>query len=168
MGHLPGVVGQGKLPDAPSLACAFSHSSSLKAFGTQTALADVFFTRNTVTVNGHALPGLGLNVIRYNAGASSTNKDPDGATMVVSPNIKASRQIDTFWLDWTSTNPNSTSWSWTVDANQRNMMRYDLRSDNFCYSSHPSLAIARGANLVELFSNSPVWWMFCCLPNMHH
>ncbi|KAF7338007.1 Glycoside hydrolase family 30 protein [Mycena venus] len=115
-----------------------------KAFGTQTTLADIFFTRNTVTFNGQTLPGLGLNVIRYNAGATSTNKDPDGDVMVTSPDIKASRQMDAFWLDWTSTNANSSSWSWTVDANQRNMM---------------ALAIARGANLVELFSNSPVWWM---------
>ncbi|KAK7020403.1 glycoside hydrolase family 30 protein [Favolaschia claudopus] len=115
-----------------------------KAFGTQTVLADIFFTRNSVSFNGRTLPGLGLNVIRYNAGASSTNKDPDGDSMVKSPNIKASRQIDTFWPDWTSTDPNSSSWTWTVDANQRNMM---------------ALAIARGANLVELFSNSPVWWM---------
>ncbi|KAJ7930540.1 endo-beta-1,6-galactanase [Mycena leptocephala] len=115
-----------------------------KAFGTQSALADIFFTRNSITFNGHVLPGLGLNIIRYNAGASSTNKDPDGDSMVVSPNIKASRQIDAFWLDWTSTNASSSSWSWTVDANQHNMM---------------ALAIARGVNLVELFSNSPVWWM---------
>ncbi|KAJ6563013.1 glycoside hydrolase superfamily [Mycena vulgaris] len=115
-----------------------------KAFGTQTALADIFFTRNTVTYNGHFLPGLGLNIIRYNAGASSSNRDPSGDTMVVSPNINASRQIDAYWLDWTSTDPASASWSWNVDANQRNMM---------------SLAIARGANIVELFSNSPVWWM---------
>ncbi|KAJ7164891.1 endo-beta-1,6-galactanase [Mycena filopes] len=114
-----------------------------KAFGTQTALADIFFTRNTVSFNGHVLPGLGLNIIRYNAGASSTNKDPDGDTMVVSPNIQASRQIDTYWPDWTSTDPTSSSWTWTVDANQRSMM---------------TLAIQRGANLVELFSNSPVWW----------
>ncbi|KAJ7176057.1 endo-beta-1,6-galactanase [Mycena crocata] len=115
-----------------------------KAFGTQTTLADIFFTRNTVSFNGRSYPGLGLNIVRYNAGASSFNKDPDGDTMVASPKIKASRQIDTFWPDWTSTSPNSTSWTWTVDVNQRNMM---------------SLAIARGANLVELFSNSPPWWM---------
>ncbi|KAF8205806.1 glycoside hydrolase superfamily [Mycena galopus ATCC 62051] len=115
-----------------------------KAFGTQTTLADIFFTKNTVTYNGVVLPGLGLNIIRYNAGASSTNEDPDGDTMVVSPDITASRQMSTFWLDWNSIVPTSSSWSWTVDANQRNMM---------------SLAIARGANLVELFSNSPVWWM---------
>ncbi|KAF7363786.1 Glycoside hydrolase family 30 protein [Mycena sanguinolenta] len=115
-----------------------------KAFGTQTTLADIFFTRNTVNFNGFVLPGLGLNLVRYNAGACSTNKDPDGDTMVVSPDITASRQMDAFWLDWNSIQPNSSSWSWTVDANQRNMMQ---------------LAIARGANLVELFSNSPVWWM---------
>ncbi|KAF7288878.1 Glycoside hydrolase family 30 protein [Mycena indigotica] len=115
-----------------------------KAFGTQTALADIFFTRNTVSFNGYTLPGLGLNIIRYNAGASSSNADPNGDKMIVSPNIKASRQIDAYWVDWTSTSPNTSSWIWNVDANQRNMM---------------SLAVARGANLVELFSNSPVWWM---------
>ncbi|KAF7327961.1 Endo-beta-1,6-galactanase [Mycena kentingensis (nom. inval.)] len=115
-----------------------------KAFGTNTNLADVFFTRNSVSFNGRTLPGLGLNIVRYNAGACSSNADPDGAHMVKSANIKASRQIDAFWLDWSNTSPNSTAWSWTVDANQRSMM---------------SLAVARGANQVELFSNSPVWWM---------
>lgn len=98
-----------------------------KAFGTQTALADIFFTLNTVSFNGKILPGLGLNIVRYNLGASSTNKDPDGDSMVVSPDITPSRQIDAYWLDWTSTDPTSASWSWTVDANQRNMVSLGLR-----------------------------------------
>ncbi|KAJ7827535.1 hypothetical protein B0H14DRAFT_2814676 [Mycena olivaceomarginata] len=84
-------------------------------------------------------------------GASSTNKDPDGATMVVSRTSKHRGRLTPSGSTWTSTDPK-------LDQ-LRNMMRYDLRSDKFCYSSHPSLAIARGANLVELFSNSPVWWM---------
>jgi galactan endo-1,6-beta-galactosidase len=115
-----------------------------QAFGTQTALADIFFTLNTTTYNGVSLPGLGLNIVRYNAGACSKNTDPDGDHMVVSPDITASRQMDAFWLDWTSTVPTSSSWSWTVDANQRNML---------------ALALNRGVTKVELFSNSPVWWM---------
>lgn len=47
-------------------------------------------------------------------------------------------------LSSASTDPTSTSWDWTADANQRAMLL---------------LAQARGANHAELFSNSPVWWM---------
>ncbi|KAJ7782396.1 glycoside hydrolase superfamily [Mycena maculata] len=115
-----------------------------KAFGNQAALADIFFTLDTTTYNGYTLPGLGLNVVRYNAGASSKNADPDGDVMVVSPDITASRQMDLFWLDWTSSAANSSSWSWTVDANQRNML---------------ALGLDRGVTVVEMFSNSPPWWM---------
>ncbi|KAJ7624359.1 family 5 glycoside hydrolase [Roridomyces roridus] len=114
-----------------------------KAFGNQAALADVFFTLNTVTFNGHTLPGLGLNIVRYNAGATSKNVDPDGDSIQLPSTMIPSREMDTFWLNWNNTDPTSTSWTWTVDANQRNML---------------TLAVARGA-IAELFSNSPVWWM---------
>ncbi len=52
--------------------------------------------------------------------------------------------MDAFWLDWASSDPTSASWDWTVDANQRAMLQK---------------AWARGATKLELFSNSPVWWM---------
>ncbi|KAL7808191.1 glycoside hydrolase family 30 protein [Trichoderma gracile] len=114
-----------------------------KAFGNRDDLASVFFSRNNQAVNGQTLPGLGFNIVRYNAGACSNNSY-DGATMVVSPNIKPSRQMDGFWLDWASTDPSSSSWNWNVDANQRAMLQK---------------AKANGANIFELFSNSPMWWM---------
>ncbi|KAJ5459938.1 uncharacterized protein N7458_001490 [Penicillium daleae] len=114
-----------------------------KAFGTRSDLADIFFSTKSTTYNGQSVPGIGLTIARYNAGASSTNSI-NGTTMVVSPDMIASRQVDSYWLDWASSSPSSSSWSWSVDANQRNML---------------SMAKARGATTFELFSNSPTWWM---------
>jgi galactan endo-1,6-beta-galactosidase len=113
-----------------------------KIFGTRDDLADIFFTTKSLTWNGKAVPGLGLNVVRYNAGASSTNTY-QGASMAAN-SILPSRKMDGFWLDWASSDPTSSSWNWTVDANQRAMM---------------AKAKSRGANYFELFSNSPMWWM---------
>ncbi|KAI1322732.1 glycoside hydrolase [Xylariaceae sp. FL0255] len=119
-----------------------------KAFGDQTEFADIFFTLDNVTYSttGVTLPGLGLNIVRYNAGACSSNADADGDYMVESPDIEASRQMDAFWTDWQSTDPSSEYWSWSVDANQRNMLKLALQN-------------AGSDGIAELFSNSPVWWM---------
>jgi galactan endo-1,6-beta-galactosidase len=113
------------------------------AFGTRDDLANIFFTTSSVTYNGASVPGLGLNIVRYNAGACSWNTI-DGDSMVVSPDMIASRQVDGYWVDWTSTDPTSSSWDWTVDANQREMLQK---------------AADKGATVFELFSNSPMWWM---------
>jgi galactan endo-1,6-beta-galactosidase len=112
-------------------------------FGNRDDLANIVFTTNYTPLNGVSLPGLGLNIARYNAGACSTNSI-NGDTMQVSPNIPAFRQIQGYWLNWFSSDPTSSSWNWAADANQRSML---LK------------AKARGANLFELFSNSPMWWM---------
>jgi galactan endo-1,6-beta-galactosidase len=112
-------------------------------FGTRDDLADLMFTTNYTSVNGFPLPGLGLNIARYNAGGCSTNS-ANGSTMQVSPNIPAFRQIAGYWLDWNSSDPASASWNWSADANQRAML---IKAKD------------RGANLLELFSNSPMWWM---------
>ncbi|RRR96893.1 glycoside hydrolase [Glycomyces terrestris] len=114
-----------------------------RAFGNRNDLADLMFTRNNVTYGGASLPGLGMNIVRYNAGACSWNSI-NGESMVVSPNMMRSRQMDGYWLDWNSSDPASASWNWNVDANQRNLM-WKARD--------------RGANIFELFSNSPMWWM---------
>jgi galactan endo-1,6-beta-galactosidase len=114
-----------------------------KRFGSRDDLADIFFTLKSIQYNGQTLPGLGFNIARHNAGASSYNTY-NGEKMVVSPNIKSSRQIEGHWLDWGSTDPSSSSWDWSVDANQRAMLQK---------------ARDRGANHFELFSNSPMWWM---------
>ncbi len=112
-------------------------------FGQRNDLADIVFTTNYTTLNGIRLPGLGMNIARYNAGACSTNTI-NGESMQVSLNMIAFRQMPGYWLDWFSSDPGSASWDWTADANQRAML---LKAQ------------ARGANLFELFSNSPLWWM---------
>ncbi|GHH24237.1 glycoside hydrolase [Streptomyces lanatus] len=111
-------------------------------FGARTDFADLFFTTNSVTYNGTALPGLGLNIARYNLGACSWNT-VGGETMVKSANIPGFKQIEGFWQDWNNEDPTSSAWDWTADANQRSMLQK---------------ATARGA-ITELFANSPMWWM---------
>ena len=114
-----------------------------KAFGDRDDLADAFFTlHSTVTINKtFSVPGLGLNIVRYNAGATSS-KPAGGSTMVRSPHVKDSRLVEAFWLTWEG--DESTQWDWSRDRNQRMSLRK---------------AADRGANLLQLFSNSPVWWM---------
>ena len=111
-------------------------------FGDRDDFADLFFTTKTVSYNGASLPGLGLNIARYNLGASSWNQ-VDGASMVASPNIPRFKQIEGFWQDWRNENPASSAWNWNADAKQRAML---------------VKASQRGANS-ELFANSPMWWM---------
>jgi galactan endo-1,6-beta-galactosidase len=112
-------------------------------FGARNDLADIVFTTNYTSLNGQTLPGLGMNIARYNAGACGANSI-NGETMQASPNIPAFRQMAGYWLDWFNSDAASASWNWMADANQRSMLLN---------------AKARGANLLELFSNSPMWWM---------
>jgi galactan endo-1,6-beta-galactosidase len=114
-------------------------------FGDNDTLADLFYTLGTVSYGGRSYPGLGMNVVRYNLGActSATIGTPP-VSMVASPNIPRYKQIEGYWLDWYSTDPTSASWNWQADANQRRMM---------------GRARDRGANVFELFSVSPLWWM---------
>jgi galactan endo-1,6-beta-galactosidase len=111
--------------------------------GDRDNLADAIFTTRPVSIDGETLPGLGLNIVRYNAGASSWNKI-DKREMVKSKTIFRYRQMEGFWLDGKNADPASSSWDWSVDAKQRAML---------------AKAKQRGANKFELFSNSPMWWM---------
>ena len=79
-------------------------------FGTRDDLADLLFTTRVVTFNGRNLPGLGLNIARYNAGAC-TSQPIQGQSMQVSPNIPPHRQMQGFWLNWFNSSPGSTSWN---------------------------------------------------------
>ncbi|MED7951520.1 glycoside hydrolase [Streptomyces sp. BE303] len=111
--------------------------------GPQEDLADVLFSRKTVQFHGETVPGLGMNVVRYNAGASGTNSI-GGRTMKPVPALDGFKKIEGYQLDWFSDDPQSASWNWNADANQRDMMW---------------LARDRGADKFELFTNSPMWWM---------
>ncbi len=115
-----------------------------KVFGDRDDVADwLFTTRDAVKVEGNTLPGLGMTIARYNAGACG-DAEIDGRRMVVSKTILPFRQIDTFWIDGKNPDPDSASWDWSADANQRAMLQK---------------ARDRGADRFELFSNSPPWWM---------
>ena len=89
------------------------------------------------------MPGLGLTIARYNAGACGWRKI-GGREMQKSRIILRYRQMEAFWLDDRSSDPDSDSWDWSVDARQRKML---------------ALAKERGVAHFELFSNSPPWWM---------
>ena len=112
-------------------------------FGDRTDLADAMFTTQAVRVENELLPGLGLNIARYNAGACGWRKIGE-REMKKSKIILRYRQMEGFWLDDRSSDPASDSWDWSVDAKQRNMLK---------------LAKERGVTHFELFSNSPMWWM---------
>jgi len=115
-------------------------------WGSSPELADLVFScLPSVHLPGlaAALPGLCFNIARYNVGGSS-NASAGGQRIVYSPGIPWWKQMQGFWLDWASDDPASASWDWSVDANQRAMLL---------------AARDRGADLFELFSNSPMWWM---------
>ena len=113
------------------------------AYGGRADFANLLFATNQVTINGISLPGLGLNIVRYNIGASLTNTIPSDA-MQASTNIPAFKQIPGYWLNWFDADPSSPSWNWANDSRQRAALQ---------------AAKARGVNHVQLFSNSPLWWM---------
>jgi galactan endo-1,6-beta-galactosidase len=115
-------------------------------WGSSVPLADALFSlQDAVQMPDGlgAVPGLGLNIARFNVGGSS-NATAGGDRMQLSPNIPWWKQAHGFQLDWTSNDVNSSSWDFTTDTNQVAMMR---------------AAKARGANHFEFFSNSPMWWM---------
>ncbi|MBP2327956.1 galactan endo-1,6-beta-galactosidase [Kibdelosporangium banguiense] len=111
-------------------------------FGDRDDFADLWFTTKTVTYRGASLPGLGMNIARYNLGACSWNS-VEGQAMAASPNIPRFKQIEGFWQDWRNEDPGSSAWNWSVDGKQRAAL---------------VKATQRGA-MSELFANSPMWWM---------
>lgn len=104
-------------------------------------LAELCFTTNTVNFRAVNVPGLGFNIVRYNMGAS----DPAYriTDTLTSKTIPQHKSIAAFQLP-SATGTNTTSWNWSVDTAQRNMLLH---------------AVKRGANQIEFFSNSPPWWM---------
>jgi len=98
--------------------------------------ADLIYTLKSV--DGY--PGLGLNVVRYNVGGGGSDQPRENK----GPKLKWQMDIHGYWVDPKSEDPNSPSWHWAADLNQRTMM---LK------------ARQRGADVFELFSDSPMWWM---------
>jgi len=77
--------------------------------------------------------GLGLNIVRYNIGGGEN-------PLYLAPN----KQYLSYRTNMAGFEPSPSVWDWTADANQRYILKQ---------------AIARGANIVQAFSNSPPYWM---------
>jgi hypothetical protein len=95
-------------------------------FGERDDFADLLFTTKSVSYGGRTLPGLGLNISRYNLGACSWNR-VEGQAMVESPNVPGFKQIEGFWQDWRNEDPASSAWDWTAAAGQRAALVTPLR-----------------------------------------
>jgi galactan endo-1,6-beta-galactosidase len=125
-----------------------------------TMLADLFFGTGNVQAGAPGkppfvplrtiLPGLGMNIVRYNIGGGGGGATIDANTVErISPNnlIGGPHYIMGFWRKWGDGDSNVNDpeyWDWGADANQHAML---------------TMACERSANIVEFFSNSPPWWM---------
>ena len=96
--------------------------------------ADLIYTMNYT--DGY--PGLGLNIVRYNVGGGGINQPQENK----GPKLQWQMDIHGYWADPNHTG--RTSWNWSVDENQRSMMQK---------------ARIRGANVFQMFSDSPMWCM---------
>lgn len=96
--------------------------------------ADLIYT----TKGAGGLPGLGLNIVRYNVGGGGINQARENK----GPKLQWQMDIHGYWADPNHSDPKS--WDWSADQNQRFMMQK---------------AQERGATLFQLFSDSPMWWM---------
>jgi galactan endo-1,6-beta-galactosidase len=96
--------------------------------------ADLIYTDKTI--DGY--PGLKLNVVRYNVGGGGVNQPRENK----GTKLQWQMDIHGYWADPNSSEP--ATWNWSVDENQRSMMQKARR---------------RGANVFEMFSDSPMWWM---------
>jgi galactan endo-1,6-beta-galactosidase len=96
--------------------------------------ADLIYTKKTTG----SYPGLGLNIVRYNVGGGGIERPKENK----GPKLQWQMDIHGYWADPNSSDP--TTWKWSADENQRSMMQTARR---------------RGANVFEMFSDSPMWWM---------
>ena len=96
--------------------------------------ADLIYTMKST--DGY--PGLGFNIVRYNVGGGGINQTQENK----GPKLQWQMDIHGYWADRKKNDP--TTWNWSVDENQRSMLQK---------------ARARGANVFEMFSDSPMWWM---------
>ncbi len=96
--------------------------------------ADLIYT--TKSIDSYA--GLGLNIVRYNVGGGGINQSRENK----GPKLNWYMDVHGYWVDPRDAEP--MKWNWSVDQNQRSVM---LK------------ARERGANLFEMFSDSPMWWM---------
>src|SRR5579872_322812 len=88
----------------------------------QDLYADLFFTQKTIPFMGVDLPGLGLNIVRYNVGGGGRSDNTGGATENIPPKFPWFKHIEGYWVNWYDKASSSKSWDWSRDANQRSML----------------------------------------------
>jgi galactan endo-1,6-beta-galactosidase len=103
-----------------------------------TANADYYADLIYATRSTDGYPGLGLNIVRYNVGGGGVNQPQENK----GAKLQWQMDIHGYWADPNSSDPST--WNWSADENQRSMMQEARR---------------RGANVFEMFSDSPMWWM---------
>jgi len=104
-------------------------------------IADLLFTTSTVQYNGSAVPGLGMNIVRYNVGGS--NPEERSFEQTTSSPMPLYKRVPALQGPPAE---GSTSGTWNLAADHRQV---DMLQK----------AYRRGATTVEFFSNSPPWWM---------
>lgn len=100
----------------------------------RTQMLDLLFA-DSAQIDGSTVPGLSLDVVRYNAGAS----EPGVQYPVVDPHLPERHGA---WIE--SLVRADGTYDWSADAAQRRVL---------------GEAAARGATTFELFANSAPWWM---------
>ncbi|TDH71529.1 hypothetical protein CCR75_002178 [Bremia lactucae] len=119
-------------------------------FGERADVADALFTlKPSVTLEGATgeIPGLGFNIARYNVGGSSkgvVNVSGTDVAMKMSSKMPDFKFMESFMVGLEKNELSSPIWNWEADSKQRAMMK---------------LAVDRGVDQIEAFSNSPPWWM---------
>ena len=103
--------------------------------------AELFFTDKTVNVLGRDLPGLNINIARYNIGG--------GANGIAGENVSSKLEwwkgVDGFHvLPGSADDVSTENWNWNNDPHQRHIM---------------ALAKERNVNTFEFVSHAPMWWM---------
>lgn len=119
-------------------------------------LASLFFSMNNNIIYDHynsadnikksssTLPGLGFNIIRYNLGGGEIdNKDVYYYSSIIDKN----RWVNGFWTDPKQRDPSK--WDWNNDQAQVDMLKL----------SYDTVKKSGARPIVEMFSNSPMWWM---------
>jgi hypothetical protein len=116
-----------------------------RVLGESALAADLLWTMNSsVSIPGSSsVPALGFSIARYNVGGTN-NATVNGTRASLSSSFPWWKQLESFWVDGEDWDPSTPSWDWTADPTQRSAL---------------TLGLERGVKTVELFSNSPPWWM---------
>ncbi|KAJ3121166.1 hypothetical protein HK098_003927 [Nowakowskiella sp. JEL0407] len=122
----------------------FANYVGLSSVENQNLICDLFFTDKYVQLLNHNLPGLNLGIVRYNIGGCGEVGDVATIKEKLPANFPWIKRTVGFWKNWDSPDPNSSSFDWTRDQAQRNILRS---------------AIQRGVMNIEFNSYAPPWWM---------